>query len=325
MIGLVELHQEKATMANPNELAQDATAQAQTDSSRPTISDCLDYRKFLRDYFEFKRNENRTALRPYTYSVFSASADIKSPNYLKLIIEGKRNLSQDMIVKFAKAMHLNKQEAEEFAALVKYNQATDPGDRNQFLRDLASLRVRNKIENGEIDENTWRKVPSWVAWVLYAMADQNGVKYTPEDLAKLLRNRITPEEAADTLYNMLSAGQLVRDENTGNILKSRGIVDNLQEIPVALVRKLQTELMYLGLESLFNDNPLEREFGTATLCLTQSEFEELKFQLRKLRKSFQKDIASRRLTTKGDKVYQLNIQLFPLSDAAQPTQQQSLF
>ena len=90
-------------------------------------------------------------------------------------------------------------------------------------------------------------------------------------------------------------------------------MESAEDVPVALVRKLQAELMYLGLESLFQDAPTEREFGSSTLALTKQEFEELRFQLRKLRKEAQKNIGVKRLTSKGERVYQLNLQLFPIT------------
>ena len=75
--------------------------------------------------------------------------------------------------------------------------------------------------------------------------------------------------------------------------------------------------MYLGLESLFQDAANEREFGSLTLTMTKPEFEELKFKLRQMRKQAHKDNAIRRAASKGDRVYQLNIQLFPVTNSAQ--------
>jgi hypothetical protein len=51
------------------------------------------------------------------------------------------------------------------------------------------------------------------------------------------------------------------------------------------------------------------------MSLTQAEFEELKFKLRQMRKSMHKDNSISRMNSKGDRVYQLNIQLFPVSNA----------
>ena len=68
----------------------------------PVLSDYMDFRLFLADFYNHKKDSTKNLLRPYSYGIFSAAADIKSPNYLKMIIEGKRNLSADMILKFAR-------------------------------------------------------------------------------------------------------------------------------------------------------------------------------------------------------------------------------
>ncbi|WP_374031467.1 hypothetical protein [Bdellovibrio bacteriovorus] len=56
----------------------------------PVLSDYMNYRQFLADFYLFKRKASKGSLRAYTYAVFSAAANIKSPNYLKMIIEGKK-------------------------------------------------------------------------------------------------------------------------------------------------------------------------------------------------------------------------------------------
>src|SRR5262245_26636639 len=83
---------------------------------KPSLGSFTDYRAFLKEFYEYRRAQTKESLRPYSYATFAAAADIKSPNYLKLIIDGQRNLSTEMARKFAKAMALNKEETEEFLA-----------------------------------------------------------------------------------------------------------------------------------------------------------------------------------------------------------------
>lgn len=288
--------------------AKEKTAQI----TAPDLKSTLDFRKYLADFFEFKKFQTRNQLRPYNYAVFSAAADIKSPNYLKMIIDGKRNLSDDMIGKFAKALGLQKDDAEEFRLLVVFGQAQTPSQRAIFLKQLSEHRVHQKIRTGEISEKHFQKVPSWVAWVIYSMLDQDGVSFSPEKLKATLRDQVSLEEIKNALETLLTNGEIYKSES-GELKRKQTLTDDADEIPVALVRKLQAELMYLGLESLYKDAPTEREFGTATLALTQSEFEEIRFQLRKLRKQVQKDIGVKRMTSKGERVFQLNLQLFPVT------------
>lgn len=303
-------------MNQSNEFAKSAE-NSKTSIAQPRLSDYLDYRQYLKDFYQFKREQTKRDLRPYSYQVFSSAANIKSPNYLKMIIEGKRNLSDDMIVKFAKAMGFNKDLTEEFKLLVLMNQCPETADRNMYLKDLSEHRVQSQLKSGQLDRKTWEKIPNWVAWVLYAMIDQEGVQFDVTQLKNLLRGKAADDEIETALNSLIQSGEVIRDPKTGALQKAIN-TEAPDEIPVALVRKLQAQLMYLGLESLYQDAPTEREFGTLTMSLTQSEFEEIKFKLRQLRKSLHKDNSISRKDGKGDRVYQLNIQLFPVTNSTNP-------
>jgi len=286
-----------------------------TSSLMPILSDYMDYRLFLTDYYQAKKNSTKASVRPYSYAIFSAAADIKSPNYLKMIIEGKRNLSLDMVAKFAKACAFNKAQTDEFRLLVIFNQAEDPADRNYGLKQLSEYRVEQKLKYGEFDRKVFEKVPNWIGWIIYALVDQQGVTFEASQLRDLLRGKAAESEITEALENLIKSGELMRDPVTHIITKAKR-EEAPAEIPPDLVRKLQMQLMYLGLESLYQDKISEREFGSLTLSLTTKEFEDIKFKLRQFRKSLHKDNSIARMTSKGDRVYQLNLQLFPVSNAS---------
>lgn len=282
----------------------------------PALSGYSDFRQYLRDFYEFKKKTLSSAVRPYSYAAFSAAADIKSPNYLKLIIEGQRNLSMDMVKKFSRALGHSKEENREFKALVLYGQARDPLERNRFLKALSELRVKKQIRSGEINTEAWDKVPSWVSWVIFALSDQEGATFEPAHLRKILRDRVTIDEIKRAIALLLESGELVKTED-GKIVKGRELINGYDKIPVAMVRKIQAELIYLGLESLFQDEATEREFGALTVALTAEEFEQIKFEIRQLKKRFFKDVKVKRAQSKGERVYQLNMQLFPVSNKSE--------
>jgi len=286
-------------------------------STQPVLGAYTDYRLYLKDFYEFKRESGAVGLRKYTYAHFSAAADIKSPNYLKLIIEGQRNLSDEMVLKFAKALRLDREDTTEFLALVRYNQAIEPLERNRYLKELSEFRAKRALADGSIAPEAWNKVPTWLGWVLYAMADQENVQFSLDQLKQLFRSRVDAADLKLALQKLLDSGELQLDPETGEVKKPRELVESPQDLPVSLIRNLQAELIYLGIESLFRDSPKEREFGSLTLALTPNEFEQLRFELRQLRKKFHKDISVKRKLSKGERVYQMNIQLFPVTDAVQ--------
>ncbi len=285
-----------------------------TPLASPDLSRYLDYRIFLCDFFEFKKSQTKNDLRPYSYAMFSAAADIKSPNYLKMIIEGRRNLSAEMVGKFSQAMNLSKDEAIEFRMLVEFGHASDPSERNFLLKSIVQYRVQKKVKSGEINLQLYQRFPNWVGWILYAMLDLKNFEFNIETLRKKLKGKASLEEIKSAFENLALTGKVKKDESTGRWKKANQLSENFDELPVSLVRQLQAELMSLGLESLFHDEPQNREFGTLTLALTQVEFEDLRFQLRKLRKQVHKDNSIHRMSSEGEKVYQLNLELFPLTD-----------
>ena len=166
--------------------AMDAVTVTSLEDVAPVLQQYTNYREYLRDYYQFRRNQHRSDFRAYSYAMFAAAANIRSPNYLKLVIEGERNLSEVMAQKFAQAMNLNKAEQVEFWLLVRYNQEIDPPLRNQFLKELCDYRIERQLHQGAINEQTWEKVPNWVAWVLQAMVDQEGVQFDHKKLHDLL-------------------------------------------------------------------------------------------------------------------------------------------
>ncbi len=278
------------------------------------LSQYMNYRDFLKDWYQNRLQETKNNLRPYCYRDFSVATNLKSPHYLKLIIEGKRNLSSDLVPIFARALGIPKEKNDEFNLLVLYTQEKDPTQRNLFLKKLIDIRVENQINSGEIDRKAWDKIPNWVTWVLYSLADLKSTTTDLNQLFLLLRGKATVQEIKNSLEGLISSGELATNDS-GELVKTRNLMEAADEVPVALVRKLQAQLMLLGLESLHRDAPTEREFGSLTMALTSSEFEDLRFKLRQMKKTFNKDNTMARGQTKGERVYQLNIQLFPVTDA----------
>jgi len=277
----------------------------------------MDHRELLQAFFDYKRRTETSKLRPYSYAVFAAAADIKSPNYLKLVIEGQRNISDEMAIKFGKAMGFQKAQVDEFQALVKYCQAEDPTARNQHLKQLNELRLKARKHRGEVAESkTWDTIPGWLSWTLLHMVDQAGVDFEPDTLHRLLSGKTNLETIRRALENLMHSGLIEKDPETGRMRKTKHLLEAPAQIPPELIRKLQSELVLMGLEALFNEGPQDREAGSLTLCLTEAEFEDLKFELRHLRKKLHREFSANRAKAPGDRVYQLNLQLFPLTKKA---------
>lgn len=282
---------------------------------RPQLAAYTNYREFLRDFLDFRRYQTRTQRRPYCYATFAAAADIRSPNYLKLVIDGDRNLSDKMAEKFAKAMDLAATAVREFCLMVRFNQETDSLLRAQRLQELNELRVAGQVKCGELKEEVWQEVPDWVTWVVAAMADLQDVPFTTKKLHQELLSEVQLSLVEQARKKLIEQGRVRIQEGTGFAQTVPEGAHETAQRPLELIRKVKAELIYLGLESLFREAQEDREFGAATLALTEDEFMQLRFELRQLRKRWQREVAAKRSVSKADRIYQVNIQLFPITKA----------
>ena len=284
-------------------------------SQPPSLSQYMNYREYLEHYFRFRVQTCRSFSRPYCYSDFSAAADIKSPNYLKLIIEGKRNLSKNMCHRFSKALKHNRSQAQEFFLLVSYGQEKDILLRNQCLKKLSEYRLKKDSSQKGQNPKSLNSGMHWLPWVLYAMADQEGVEFDPSKLRSLLSVDVSDRHIQRALEDLKSSRELKMDETRGRIEKGASLIADSHKVSKELVQKIQSEFIYLSQEALHKYGPRDREVSGVTLALTEKEYEWVRFELRKLRKYIQKKILTQRVHTKGDRVYQINIQLFPLTES----------
>lgn len=280
---------------------------------RPDPHGYLSYRQYLRDFLTYKKQVHRHDRRPYSSATFAAAAGIRSAGYLNMVIAGDRNLSPAMVLRFAQAMGLDRAQTQDFALLVRFNQATDSLERTHSLKALVDLRRARDLALGELAAEQMERVPNWVAWIIQAMVDQRGVRFEAKALFQLFASSVQLSSIEKALKHLSEQGDLEVDPTTGQGLRPRKLISDAQGVSPQLVRKLQSELIYLGIESLLRESADDREFGAATLALTEAEFKQLRLELRALRKKWQAEIGAKRESSPGDRVFQLNIQLFPVT------------
>src|SRR5690606_36868144 len=100
----------------------------------------LDYRALLRDWYQAHNSDGRS----FSFRAFARRAGLKSPNYLKLVMDGERNLTPQTAERFAKGLGLEGDGASYFIDLVAFNQAATLTERNKQYARLTSFRGYRK-------------------------------------------------------------------------------------------------------------------------------------------------------------------------------------
>jgi uncharacterized protein (TIGR02147 family) len=284
-----------------------ATRTAGEKSRSPGINvfEFLDYRAFLRAYYAAEK-ERRPA---FSHRFFSRLAGLRSPNFLKLVMDGERNLGPETVPKFSHAIGLTGEAAAFFADLVTFTQAESVADKNRaFERISASRRFRSAKR---IEGDLFKYLSQWYYPAIRELAAREDFVESPKWIAAQLRPKIAPADAASALNLLLSLGLLVRDEKTGKIVRGEPtITTEHQTVRSLAVTNFHRQMLERASASIETIPPSERDLAALTVCVGPATAALVKERIHKFREEMTQLCDA---DVKGNIVYQLNIQWFPLS------------
>jgi uncharacterized protein (TIGR02147 family) len=262
-----------------------------------------DYRQFLRAYYEAgKAGGNAVTLR-----AFSKRAGLRSPNYLKLVMDGSRNLTQPMAARFAEAAGLRAEAAEYFCELVAFNQAKTAADRSRAYERLRRFPRYRKVYKLDAAQESYHS--SWYLPALRELVAHKDFDEDPRWIAKQLFPAISPREAKRALETLLELGLLQRDDS-GRLVQSDPLVttpDGPLSHHVVSYHRSMLERAAAALDVVHRD---EREIAALTLCVSGSQMAELKARLERFREELLQVYTS---GPDASRIVQVNLQMFPLS------------
>lgn len=270
---------------------------------RPDIFDYLDYRAFLRDMFNYKKEKNQY----FSYRAFSGRAGFSSPNFLKLVITDQRNLTNASVGKIAKGFDLKKQERDFFENLVFMNQASSHDDKNHYYTKMMS--ANGYLKSHKIDKSSYEYFSKWYYPAIREIAIFGNRNSTPEEMAKLLNPNITLKEAENAL-NLLLELELLRKDKAGLWKQVDKVVSTGPEVKSLVIANYHKEMIKLGIESLERHPSDKRDISGVTLSVKKEKITEIKKRIVAFRKELLKLACE---DENSDQVVQINIQAFPLT------------
>jgi uncharacterized protein (TIGR02147 family) len=269
----------------------------------PDIYRFLDYRAFLKDWFDWKKRENKN----FSHRLFAMKAGLKSPALLANVISGRRNLTSQTVEAFLQAMKLLKEERVFFAQLVKLDQAKTDKERNLAWRNIsATKRFR---EARRIEGESVAYLSHWYYPAIRELALRRDFRGDPEWIAAQLRPMIKVEQAKQALEALISLGMLA--EKTGRLRPADGTVVTPMEVAGMAVHNYHRGMLERAGEAMDAFDPDERYLGGLTVAIPETLVEQVKDEI----KAFQSRMLDLCDSAKNDaeRVYQLGLQFFPLS------------
>lgn len=273
-------------------------------AQQPDIYDFLDYRAYLKEYYDFKKSQGRG----FSYRSFARRAGFKSTNYYKLIVDGKRGLSDSGLLKFAKAIGFSKTEINYFETLVKYNQSKDLNDQEYFLKRL--IQNKNFESSHQLEASQYKYFTHWHTVAIREMVMMHNFKEDPEWICLKLKKKVSPDEIKRSIQLLLDLGLLIRDENNRLKQHDSKIKTELNIMNLAVLGFHKT-MLDKAKESLTTSATKHRDVSALTVALDEKTYKHIQERVNQFRKEIH---ALTEQCEKPDTIYQINFQLFDLTE-----------
>ncbi|HKO92192.1 MAG TPA: TIGR02147 family protein [Polyangiaceae bacterium] len=271
-----------------------------------------DYRAFLAAYYEHKKPQG------FSYRAFASAAGLGAPNYLQLVIQGRRNLTGDMARRFAETCGLGADAAGFFVTLVAFNQASNNQERNQHYEKLSGFRRYRRAQKLELSEAAYHSRGYLPA--IRELASSASFREDPAWIAERLTPPIKASEARQALDTLLELHLLERGPD-GRLRQGTRVVSTGPETQGMHITNYHAEMMQRATAAMTLVPARERDISSLTLCLGSDGIARLKERIQAFRRELLELAES---DSQPSQVVQVNFQLFPLSkdtaqDAPPPT------
>jgi len=269
----------------------------------PSVYAYLDARKYLRDFYAFKKTEKHG----YSYRVFCRSAGLKSPNYLKLVIDNARSLSSATARKFAQACGLGARETEYFLHLVDFTQASDSKQKSAAYERLNSFREYQRAHQLQAAEAHY--FSKWYLPAIRELALRTDFRCEPLWVARALEPPITVREAKQAL-EVLKALQLLTQNAAGCWVPRDRLITTGAETTNVHMAEFHRSMMARASAAIDLFGPEDRDLSALTLAVNAEGMRQVKTQIQMFRRALLELTADQ---PNLDRVIQVNFQMFPLT------------
>ena len=269
--------------------------------SMKPITEYQNYREFMLDYYEERK---RTSV--FSWREFSRLAGFTSSNYIQLVCNGKSRLSKNGIERVASAMELEGVDRDYFRAMVRFGDAQSDEKKMLAFDEMQKIAKENHLR--VVDADAFKYFESWVNPVIRELAPiMPGAK--PLELAHQCYPVVSAAEIRHSLDFMCHAEFLKKVGEDTYEQTEKVVTGSSEAIPLAM-RSMNRQMSKLATEAI-DEIPLEkRHIAGVTLGMSEATYQWLVQKLETLRLQV---VAMAAKEKEYDKVYRLNLQLFPLT------------
>ena len=239
-----------------------------------------------------------------------AKTGMSGPNYFKRVMDGVHDLTDNSIPKFASALGLTDSEANYFKNLVYFNQAETLEDKDKYFGILMDLKTPHS--HYVLEKAQYEYYQDW-----YNIAIREMLSFFPYDgnaaeMGKRLAPPVPPKKVKQAIALLEGLGLIEKGEDGTWRATSKFILTD-PDVQSLFVPKFHQAMTRMAGEAITRFPKDERYFSSSTVSLSERTYKEIIELIRATRKEVLRKVGE---DQEPDRVYHLNMQLFPLTAGA---------
>lgn len=260
-----------------------------------------DYREFLREYI----SDGRKLKKSVSFRALSKRAGFSSPNFIKLVVDGQRNLTIESAEKLVKALDLNYKSKKFFIKLVRFNQTNNINKKYHAAQNLLqSELILNRTQY--LYYKNWYNIPLRESLLFFDIFQYSEWLILVKKLFPFLSNVEISES-----FKIFEVLGLVEKVGIAQWKASSSILKTGDQISESLILYFHKKMIEMAIEALTKYDFNSREIGAITVGLSKESFEIVRKKIRRLKNEILKISDRDKMKTR---ICEVNIQLFPLSE-----------
>lgn len=253
------------------------------------------YRIFLNDTISERGRKNASlSLRSF------ANFTNVSVSVLSRVLNGERMLTANVAVKIATSLKFTAKETQHLLNLIDLERATSDDDRAKIFK-----RMQGPNKSKILSLETFRLIAEWQHFAIMALTQVKGFRADAFWIADRLK--ISPPQTKSSIERLMGLN-LLKQEGKKLVVADTSMQTTI-DIPDGAIQESHRQQLHKAQEALGEIEVSLREFTSLTLNMNLADLNVAKNKIREFVDDFEKSMEKK----PSDQVFQLNVQLYPLT------------
>jgi len=268
------------------------------------LNQFTDYRAFLLGYFNKAQKRNPR----FSYGSWAKALGLSDTSSITKIIKGQRDPGPLIVEKLIDYFNFDEKEALYFKDLIRLHKIKQDTRLSVLLIEKMN-KVNPKSGIRVMDENTFSILSHWYCLAIREMVRLDHFFEDPEWISNQLQFSVEPVQTKAAIEALLKTNLLARNELGELVLSQEGRLTTKNDLANQAIQLYHMEMLNNAQKALTDIPVFEREFSSSSFVMRKENINMAKELIRDFKKKFVRLLEE----DKGNGVFQIQMQFFPLT------------